>query len=508
MVKSRRDILQRITFPLIVALTLLPVIYVVHKIWVGDIAFWYDPVRDMLSAWSNFNKPTLIGPPSGIPGVFYGPYWIWLLGIGMLFSKDPRIVTFIVLAIPYLVLFPLILYAFRAFGIRTIVMLFALFLLSFNNYADFLWNPHLAPLLLLSFIMLFLLMWQEEGLRGKFFAVAAGFFLGLLVNFHISFGIGATCGIGFYFLYLLINTLVKGRERMKAFLAWSIKICLFSIGYLVAFGPFLLFEIRHQFQQSRVLFTTLTQYGGTIALHGLTKTEIIFSFFGRAGQLLQLPTLIAALLLVATGLYVIYLIRNKSMKLSAADKRLLGILASLALGVLFVYLTARNPVWSYHFIAVEVLFLLLVGVLMERVNVFRIFILLWTLVLLLQFAMSFPGHIATDPKKIPGDLASEEGIVRQIAADSGKGTYTVYAYSPSIYMYEYSYLFKWMEKKDFSYDPGKVQREGTVYLILPPHVKQALYDNFIHYRTPPHDYKTTGIWTMPDGSTIIKRENK
>jgi len=55
----------------------------------GNISFWYDPARDMLSAWDNLHKLTLIGSTSGIPGIFYGPYWIWLLSIPIFFSKDP-----------------------------------------------------------------------------------------------------------------------------------------------------------------------------------------------------------------------------------------------------------------------------------------------------------------------------------------------------------------------------------------------------------------------------------
>jgi hypothetical protein len=50
-----------------------------YPIIVGNIPFWYDPARDMLSAWDNLHKLTLIGSTSGIPGIFYGPYWIWLL---------------------------------------------------------------------------------------------------------------------------------------------------------------------------------------------------------------------------------------------------------------------------------------------------------------------------------------------------------------------------------------------------------------------------------------------
>lgn len=56
-----------------IILSIIPALGVLQKVFLGDFAFWYDPARDMLSALSNLQKPTLIGPTSGIPGVFMDP---------------------------------------------------------------------------------------------------------------------------------------------------------------------------------------------------------------------------------------------------------------------------------------------------------------------------------------------------------------------------------------------------------------------------------------------------
>src|SRR5690349_7189844 len=86
-----------------------PILIILINIFTGNISFWYDPARDLLAGLANLHKPTLIGPTSGIPGVFYGPYWIWLLSFGQLFSHDPRIVVLIAGALPYLIFFPMVL---------------------------------------------------------------------------------------------------------------------------------------------------------------------------------------------------------------------------------------------------------------------------------------------------------------------------------------------------------------------------------------------------------------
>lgn len=89
--------------------------------------------------------------------------------------------------------------------------------------------------------------------------------------------------------------------------------------------------------------------------------------------------------------------------------------------------------------------------------------------------------------------------------DAKNTEYTVYVYSPSIYSYEYSYLFRFMANKEMSYDPGRIERKGTVYLILPP-AQKAIIADFISYHSPSNEYKTAATWHIPDGTTILKRQ--
>lgn len=499
--------LSRILFPLIGALSVLLLFYLVRKVLIGDIPFWYDPARDLLSAWGNLSKPTLIGPTSGIPGVFYGPYWIWLLSFGMLFSPDPRIITFITAFIPYVVIFPGALLLSGVFERKNAFVIWILFLLSFNTYVVSLWNPNPAPLLFLIYLLLLYKMpFNRQKLTAYLLWVVCGFTLGILLNFHLSLGIGVLFGTGVYLLLTFARNLLRRKKsHIFSVLHFFLKIVLFVLGFVMAFGPFLVFEIRHQFIQTKTLLYTFSHYGGNIHLSGLTKAEIVTSFFQRAGILLHLPTIVAIVLLIAFGVYFFYQQKRREQFMDQ-DKKFLTIIFVLSLGVLFIYLTARNPVWSYHFIAVEILFFLFIGFLMEKIQFFRFVVYVWIFLLLLQFTFFLPRSFSTDPKALSGDLAAEIVVTKHIARDAGQERYTVYSYSPSIYMYDYAYLFHWLENKNFSYDPGKIERQGIVYLIFPPHVKQALSENFIHFHTPRAMYKTTNIWTISDGSIIIRRE--
>ncbi len=183
---------------LIFLISILPSL---QSVILGGFPFWFDPARDLLLALDNLKKVTLIGPPTGIPGLFYGPYWIWLLSLPLLISRDPRFVVLVVQTLPYLVIFPLLLWQFRRlFTPMTVVALWLLFILAFNKYATFLWNPHLAPLLFLFLTFLAI------GKKTLVTALLMGLVSGLILNFHFSFGVAA---IGAAFLVTVLDRSLK-----------------------------------------------------------------------------------------------------------------------------------------------------------------------------------------------------------------------------------------------------------------------------------------------------------
>lgn len=178
----------------------------------------------MLLGLDNLQKPTLIGPPSGIPNEFYGPYWIWLISAALTISRDPRFVTFFVEAIPYFVIFPFVLYRFSKILKKEIVlMIFVVFTFSFN-YKFFLWNPHLAPLFYLSFVYMLL---KSDFISLKPLNIVwiglSGFLLGLVMNFHLSFGLGLMVSSVFVFIIeFLVNIKQYKKNLLKNILTRSL----------------------------------------------------------------------------------------------------------------------------------------------------------------------------------------------------------------------------------------------------------------------------------------------
>ena len=476
-----------------------------HNVLSGSIPFWYDPARDMLMGWDNLHKLTLIGPTSGIPGIFYGPHWIWLLSFGELFSKDPRIVILIVETIPYLILFPLGLYLFvraKIFDMLTAILLWIVFVYSFGGYIDSIWSPNPAPLMYL-FTIYFLITQSFKEITKKvvFRTLVAGLIAGLALNFHISFTTGFIIGS---FLYLLITPFVQLKKIGKqVFITTSTHIISFITGIVIMFSPFLIFEIRHGFMQTKVALNALAKGGAVVGLHGLTKPEILWSYFARMSPLLQSPVDLTVKLVITALIVIGVLIFLKKIVLTNFDRQVLLLLCCITIGVLGIYLSAKNPVWAYHFIGSEVIALMLLGFILSKLKPVRFVILIWVFYLTVAQVQGLVASYKIDPLT-QSSLYTKEQEVKIIQKDAGNTVYAVYAYSPSIYTYEYSYLFRWLAKKDFSYDPAQIQKEKVTYLILPAGDKAKL-DDFINYRTPVKVYTTIRKWHIPDGTTILKR---
>ncbi len=435
-----------------------------RSVLLGGIPFWYDPARDMLLAWDNLHKLTLIGPPGGIPGIFYGPYWIWLLSLPMVITHNPRLVTLFAITIPYLIFFPLILWKMRSYlGVPAAFILWALFITNFDNYPTFPWSPYLAALffLLLSFLIT---------KKNKFFLV--GIVSALIPNFNFSFGVAIVVATTAY--QLLTNF-----RKFHRFL----------IGVIIIYLPVIFFELRHNFLQTRAFVDTFLKSAlynsAVVGQIGIPKDELISHFLAIPTGILHLPWEVGLIFL----LWAVW-------KGAFKNRLTLFLLCSLS-SIFLIYFGTKNPIWPYHFIGVETIFLLLIGLIISKSRILTLLAGVFSCWLLVVSFGAFFKPLVPNYLTIP-TLVSKESITRFIISDAKSETYSVLAYSPAIYTYDYDYLFRWLGK-------GKNgQNLDNIYLIIPP-TTDAVYQDFIQYKTPGESYHTLWEKSMPDGTNIIKR---
>jgi hypothetical protein len=484
--KKNSALLYKVFFA---AALILPLIFALTSLSQGTVPFWYDPARDLLMALDNHQKISLIGQTSGIPGIFYGPYWIWLISLALFVSYDPRVIIFLVLTLPYFVLFPLLLFKFKIqFGKVIPILLWLLFALSFSAYATQLWNPHLAPLFcLLTIFLLVAQDYQTKQWKAFLWTFAAGLSAGFLMNTHISFGLAVIVGS---YLFLLLN-----KNKLKS-------LPLFTAGILIMFLPFFAFEARHGFNQIKTVLATVSSSKAVVKETSVDKVQIINLFFGSFARLLQIPLAIAYLVLSLLIIYGGILFKKKKLSINQTEKKLLLLLGTIIVATFVIYLSTKNPVWEYHFIGVEIIFLLLLGFLAKK-NKYIMYILgVWVFVLAIIGISNYIKGFSVDQNKI-STLAAKEHAVNIIYTDINDKKFTVYTYSPTTFTPDYDYLLLWKGMGKKATLQKNVKGE-IVYLIIPwttPDLKADFIDN----RTPHARYHTVKSWHMPDEVNILKR---
>jgi len=303
-----------------------------------------------------------------------------------------------------------------------------------------------------------------------------GLVQGLLLNLHISFGVGIMVSWFFYFVVIFFFIFVSKKKALMSNLAnWFINCFAFGIGFISILLPFFLFELRHGFMQINSLFFTLNQgfihNKAVVGQIGLTKIQILNTFFNRYTDLLSINNKLSIIIVfLIIGLVLMYI---KKGKIKSSESKIIVFLFFNTFVILFTYLTAKNPVWSYHFIAVEIMFIFLTGILIKKYSLVKYILTLWVLILLViniyRFGLSF-NHKQNYP-----ELMEKRATVERIYQDAGG------------------------EKFD--------SNASIIYLIIP---KDLISDKvgFTENRTPEMKYKTMTEWTSQNGTLIIKRRLK
>ncbi len=485
-----------------------------HSILNGYSAFWYDPARDFMLALDNLKNMTLLGSPTGIPGIFYGPYWIWLISFGLIFSKDPAIIIILLMLIPYFVIFPLILFKFsKIFSTKTCLALWWLFFFSSGKYFNQLWNVNYAPLVFLSVIYLITTLFSQTQSRlrmVKLFALSA--LCAFLVNFHFSFGfsisLATTIFVTFAELFYLISI---NQALLKKTFKFAGDMAVLFLGFLAVETPFLIFETRHQFIQIKAILNTVIQsvlYStAVVGQTGLKKPEIIKNLtLVIPSQILEISIMYLGIIYILIILTLIYYLIAKKIAFSKVEKSLIIFLFLSQFTTLGVYLSSRNPIYDYHFYGLEMSVLLLIALAVEKIGYLKSVLYFWVFLFVVTNMITYYSNY-TKIQYEGTPLWLKKTITKTVYDDAKNNPFSVSVYSPAIYTYDYDYLFLWLGKQYKNLPKKNTSSTNVVYLIIPQTSRPVYYD-FINYKTPNSLYKTQNIWVTIDGTTILKRQTK
>lgn len=454
----------------------------------GYFAFTFDQGRDFLQ-WHELSRGhiSLLGPPTGIDGVFHGVWWHWLIAsFFILFRGDPLLVV----ASFNLLSSAIILIAYflgkilkdRWLGI-ILAGIVAVSPFFYSTGAQ-LWHPNLVPLIT---ILLLIAVWQK--LQGKWSYLPVAAVLGLIFEFEIGYA-------GLFLPAFFIASLI--------FRIWpqTIKESFLSIGaFMFWLLPRLVFELRHGFIQFRSFFRYLSPGRRVDQAFIARIVARLDSFIHVIAQ-----TYAAGNKFISLGiLLLVFIFILKSWREKAAIKKLQHFLVIIILLFLLVASIYPQALWDYYLIGIPALCLPLVGwvfyLITKKTHLLGWVVYgIWLIFLLTPWLLSRFEPWIGDHSVYKNQLA----VVENIYQDADHKPFNVSVYSPSVIDYTYHYLFLWYGMKNYGYTPDRDTIQKLVYYVVEPEIwNPPLKEAWLRERVG----DGTIIWrqTYPGGIDVEKR---
>ncbi len=214
---------------------------------------------------------TLLGPTASVGGFYLGPIYYYMMIIPTLLSNFEPLGPAVMVAL---------------FGIATVALLFfflneiwglapatfAAFVYSFSplvlEFSRFSWNPNTLPFFSLALIYF---LYKGSNTKKILFFFLAGCCLGIALQLHyLALILGPTMVVSI----LVLNKFKKSAKALTASLTGSI----------LTFSPFLIFEIRHHFPNTKSIIEFITRKHGAVNARHL---NIFIDFTKKSAFLFQ-----------------------------------------------------------------------------------------------------------------------------------------------------------------------------------------------------------------------------
>ncbi len=432
-------------------------------------AFTYDVGRDLLAVSDivHLGKIPLIGQTTGLPGLFYGPWWYYILTpVFILASGNPVGVAFF-MAISGIVTVLLGFLVGKNVGGVVLGLVFASFLsLSpvMIAVASQIWNPNLIPFFIVLFMyclhFIFTSMQKNNRVRGAHLLLL-GLLLGLILDSEIVFGLLFSIGA-------IFSVIIGLGRRLK------LKDYLFSIlGFFIILSPRIIFDLRHNFLMTNSLLSFITNTLSSshdnrsffVSINGFMTLYRLWTDTVSMGNLFLGFIL---LFLVALGLVLLYKKMNKENKLFLLTQ--LIILLTFLLGLSFF----PGDIWGHYVVGIPVLYIFILSITVSKAlqNLKKIKFLIVSAIAVCLVAYVNPVQLISRFQKPlwEGDASlyrSQLAVVDNIYKQANGKDFNYVVYTPPVHDYTYKYIFSWYGKKRYGYVPKK-ETASLFFLIMEP----------------------------------------
>lgn len=418
------------------------------------LGFWYDQGRDALVIWDLIHNGRffLIGPVTGIEGIFLGPFYYYLLTPFYFLGKgNPVAVATGIQFINVGAVFLIYLIGKKVFNSK--VGLLAAFLYGFSyklvTFSRWLANP--APLPFFSLLTVWCI-YRFITTRSSIFIILSSFFIGLCLQLEAASAA--------FFIPSVLVILIWQRKRL------NFKLLFLSF---TAFSITLLPQIYFNFRHEGILLTAFKRFlveeksfkisfWQTIQKRLVTYYDVFSdNLFPSAGFL--------KILILASFSAGLMLFRKKFN--SSGQKLLLLWLFIPLIGYLF-YRGNNGYIWDYYFSGIlPVFFIFFSAILCFLFNKYLLGKLLMIIIVgaslffNLKFLMNY--YIAG----LGITLMEQKKAIDWIYNEAGNRPFNADFYVPPKIFYSYTYLTKWYGKSEYGREP-EVKMVEELYTLYEP----------------------------------------
>lgn len=433
-----------------------------------DLVFAYDQGRDawQMIAFKNGDL-TLLGPTTGLSGVFLGPFWFYLLfPFYFLASWDPMgaaygMVLFHVCTIPLLIVFG------KRIGNWAIGFFAAtLYTFSFANIMFARWVSNPTPLPFFS-LLAFLLLWIALEKRRLTLFALSGFCIGLCIQLEAA---NAVWFIPVSIAIVFMESMYKKTRRassnhwLQSF--WIPGLCMVA-GFLLAISPQIVFEIKNSFLTTQNIvkaFSSTHEESLTAVMPG--RILLLYELYSRA-----LFAEAHHVLLPLLGLAIFLMVFHWRVLRANLGFRILLLLFGIPLFFHVIYTGNHGNFWDYYIIASHPVFYLLLAVLffypskpVRTVSITRAAALLFLLISV-GYNLRAWSSMRT-PYEQRYSLQMQERATDWMIDQAQGQRYGVWVYTPSAQDEAHRYVFYLQGTRRGVFPQEHVEQQPIIFLVV------------------------------------------
>lgn len=441
-------------------LIILLLAFVVRIYRIGELLdFHYDQGRDALVIWDLLykGKMFLIGPTTGLAGVFRGPFYYYLIAPFYFLGQGNPIYPSLFLSLTTVLAIWLMYYLVSKFQDKQSGLI-AVLIASFSYFMVWTsrWLSNPTPMLLLSVVLvwaMYLVLKQKQ----------YGWYVIVLVSGLSLFSFGSS-GELFYIPAILIFLILnwKNRPNIKTLVVSAVL-------FIFTFSPLLIFDIKHGgilrqgiaknfIEEKSFTFPSKNIIENRTKLYYESFSTKLFHSKGRS-ELVLLSILLISFIYLLPSFY-----KNKFTRI------ILILLISPLIGLYF-YQGNNNNFYEYYLTGYYMIYIMLsslvLGKLWQKKYIGKILVIIFVLVFLRNNydPLKFKLTSNTDsPNSI--FFINQLQAIDYLAYDSIGSKFNVDVYVPPVISYSYDYLFKW---KGIIQEENQVKLLYTLYEEDPPH---------------------------------------